>query len=303
MMPMPNRMLTSLAVRLNGRIYLFDAGEGTQVNWKKGRIGVRGLDLIAVTHLHADHCLGIPGMIMLRAQMEDPAPLTILGPPGIREFITQTQRTLEYQVNFPIHIIEWSPDNPGPAFSDDQARILWQPVKHTRFCLGYRFEELDRPGKFNPAMAQALGVPMGPLWGKLQKGEEVEISPAKIVQPSQVLGPARRGRHIAFIVDTRPAPGVYSLCKKADLAFLEGMFLSEHSEHADAKWHMTVRQAARIARKSEAARAVLVHLSPRYENSELGKLEDEAKREFHAVTIGKDLEVFEVSFPEKSGPR
>ena len=124
MMPMPNRMLTSLAVRLNGRIYLFDAGEGTQINWKKGRIGVRGLDLIAVTHLHADHCLGIPGMIMLRAQMEDPSPLTILGPPGSGEFITQSQKTLEYQVNFPIHIIEWSSDSQGPAFSDGQARIF-----------------------------------------------------------------------------------------------------------------------------------------------------------------------------------
>ena len=117
---MPNRMLTSLAVRLNGRIYLFDAGEGTQINWKKGRIGVRGLGLIAITHLHADHCLGIPGMIMLRAQMEEPAPLTILGPPGIGEFITQSQKTLEYQVNFPIHFIEWPGDKSGIAYQDDR---------------------------------------------------------------------------------------------------------------------------------------------------------------------------------------
>ena len=299
---MPTRMLTSLAVRLNGRIYLFDAGEGTQINWKKGRIGVRGLDLIAVTHLHADHCLGIPGMIMLRAQMEDPSPLTILGPPGIGEFITQSQRTLEYQVNFPIHIVEWSSDSQGPAFSDGQARILWHPVKHTRFCLGYRFEELDRPGKFNPELALALGVPMGPLWGKLQRGESIKTHSENIVQPSQVLGPARRGRHVAFVVDTRPAPGIYSLCKKADLAFLEGMFLSEHAGHAEVKGHMTVRQAARIARRSEAARAVLVHISPRYENSELGKLEDEARKEFNAVTIGRDLDFFEVGFPEKSSP-
>jgi ribonuclease Z len=303
MMPMPHRMLTSLAVRLNGQIYLFDAGEGTQINWKKGRLGVRGLKLIAITHLHADHCLGIPGMIMLRAQMEDPAPLTILGPPGTREFIAQSQRTLEYQVNFPIHIIEWSSDNSGPAYSDGQATILWQPVKHTRFCLGYRFEELDRPGKFDPARALALGVPMGPLWGKLQKGESVKTPSEKIVQPSEVLGAARRGRHIAFVVDTRPAPGVYSLSKKADVAFLEGMFLGEHSEHANLKGHMTVGEAARIARKSGAARAVLVHISPRYENSELGKLEEEARKEFHCVKIGRDLDVFEVNFPEKTEPQ
>ena len=301
MMPMSYRMLTSLAVRLNGQLYLFDAGEGTQINWKRARLGVRGLKLIAVTHLHADHCLGIPGMIMLRGQMENPDPLTILGPPGTREFITQSQRTLEYQVNFPIHIIEWASDNSGLAYQDDQARILWQPVKHTRFCLGYRFEELDRPGKFDSARARALGVPVGPLWGKLQKGESVN-TPKKTVQPSEVLGPARRGRHIAFVVDTRPAPGVYSLCEKADLAFLEGMFLPEHSEHADVKGHMTVAEAARIARKSSAARAVLVHISPRYENSELGKLEDEARKEFNSVRIGRDLDIFEVSLPEKNGP-
>jgi len=262
---------------------------------------VRGLKLIAVTHLHADHCLGIPGMIMLRAQMEDPAPLAILGPPGTREFVTQCQKTLEFKVNFPINITEWSSDNTGPAYRDGQARILWQPVKHSRFCLGYRFEELDRPGKFNPARAQTLGVPMGPLWGKLQKGESVKTASAKTVQPSEVLGPARRGRHIAFVVDTRPAPGVYSLCKKADLAFLEGMFLTEHSEHADVKGHMTVAEAAGIARKSGAAGAILIHISPRYENSELGKLEEEARKEFQSIRIGRDLDIFEVSFPEGTG--
>ena len=122
MMPMSYRMLTSLAVRLNGQIYLFDAGEGTQINWKRARLGVRGLKLIAVTHLHADHCLGIPGMIMLRAQMENPDPLTILGPPGTREFLSQSQRTLEYHVNFPIHIIEWASDNSDLAYQDESGQ-------------------------------------------------------------------------------------------------------------------------------------------------------------------------------------
>ena len=301
MMPMPYRMLSSLAIRLNGRIYLFDAGEGTQINWKKVRLGVRGLRLIAVTHLHADHCLGVPGMIMLRAQMEDPAPLTVLGPPGTGEFLAQCRKLLEFKVNFPINVIEWSSSSTGAAYRDDQAEILWQPVKHTRFCLGYRFQEADRPGKFNPGRARTLGVPMGPLWGKLQKGESVVTPSARTVLPSDVLGPARRGRHIAFVVDTRPAPGVYALCKKADMAFLEGMFLTEHSEHADVKGHMTVAEAAGIARKSGAARAVLVHISPRYENSELGKLEEEARKEFQSIRIGRDLDVFEVSFTEENG--
>jgi len=298
MMPMPYRMLSSLAIRLNGQIYLFDCGEGTQINWKKARLGVRGLKLIAVTHLHADHCLGIPGMIMLRAQMEDPAPLTILGPPGTEEFITQVRRLLEFKVKFPINVIEWSSGNAGEAYRDEQAEILWQPVKHTRFCLGYRFQEAVRPGKFNPGRAKTLGVPMGPLWGKLQKGESVTTPSGGTVQPSDVLGPARRGRHIAFVVDTRPAPGVYALCSNADMAFLEGMFLKEHSDHADQKGHMTVGEAARIAKKSGAAGAVLIHISPRYENNELGRLEEEARKEYASVRIGRDLDAFEVDFPE-----
>ena len=131
---MPYRMLSSLAIRLNGQIYLFDAGEGTQINWKKVRLGVRGLKLIAVTHLHADHCLGIPGMVMLRAQMEDPAPLTILGPPGTGEFVAQFRRLLEFKVNFTINVIEWSSNSTGVAYRDDQAEILWEPLKHTRFA-------------------------------------------------------------------------------------------------------------------------------------------------------------------------
>jgi ribonuclease Z len=299
MMPMPYRLLASMAIRLNGKIYLFDAGEGTQINWKRARVGLRGLKFVALTHLHADHCLGLPGMMMLRAQMEDPEPLIIAGPPGTREFVAQCRRTLEFQINYPIHFNEWPGDETGVAYSDNRARILWEPVKHTRFCLGYRFEELDRPGKFNPHKAEALEIPKGPLWGRLQGGERITTPSGTEVLPSDVLGPPRRGRRIAYVVDTRPAPGAYSLCRNADLAFLEGMFLTEHSEHAEVKGHLTVSEAAGIAKESHVERAVLIHISPRYENSELGRLEEEAGRIFPSIKAGKDLEVFEVKFPEE----
>ncbi len=300
MMPMPYRMLSSMAIRLGGQLYLFDAGEGTQINWKKARLGVRGLNVIAVTHLHADHCLGIPGMMMLKAQMEEPSPLVILGPPGIREFVTQCREMLDFRLNFPVDILEWSPQSGTVAFRDEQAQIVWQPVKHTRFCLGYRFEELERPGKFSPERAQACEVPRGPLWGKLQSGETVETPTHRSVTPSEVLGPPRRGRHIAFVVDTRPTPSVYALSRGADLAFLEGMFFSEHAEHAEQKGHMTAVEAARVAAHSRVSRAVLVHISPRYENKQLKQLEDEALSEFPHLSVGRDLDTFTVEFPEKT---
>jgi ribonuclease Z len=298
---MPYRMLSSMALRLNGKLYLFDAGEGTQINWKKARLGVRGLKLIALTHLHADHCLGIPGMMMLKAQMEDPVALDILGPPGTEEFVTQCRKMLDFRLNYEVNIIEWSPESTGPAFRDEQARIRWQPVQHSRFCLGYRFEELDRAGKFSPERAQSLGVPMGPLWGKLQKGQRVTTPSNRSVEPSEVLGPARKGRHVAFVVDTRPTPSVYDLCRQADLAVLEGMFLAEHAEHAEQKGHMTAVEAAALARKSGVARAVLTHISPRYENSDLKQLEEEARREFGNLRMGRDLDTFEVNYPEETG--
>ncbi|MDR3568943.1 MAG: ribonuclease Z [Syntrophobacteraceae bacterium] len=301
MMPMPYRMLSSMAVRLNGALYLFDAGEGTQINWKKARLGVRGLKVIAVTHLHADHCLGIPGMMMFKAQMEESAPLVILGPPGIGEFVSQCRRLLDFRLNYPVTVIEWSPESDGLAFCDEQAKILWQPVQHTRFCLGYRLEELDRPGKFSPERAQELGVERGPLWGRLQRGQSVTTPSQRTVEPSEVLGPPRRGRHVAFVVDTRPAPGVYALCREADLAFLEGMFLAEHGQHAEKKGHMTAVEAAAVARRAQVERVVLTHISPRYENFELKELEDEARREFEPVRVGRDLDTFAVSFPEVPG--
>jgi ribonuclease Z len=298
MMPMPYRLLSSMAVRLDGRLYLFDAGEGTQINWKKLRLGVRGLRLIAVTHLHADHCLGIPGMLMLRAQMDDPGPLTILGPPGTRDFITQCQRTLEFYTNYPIDFVEWGEGRPQTAFQDESVRILWSPLQHTRFCLGYRLEELERPGKFDPAIARSLDVPEGPLWGKLQRGEPVPSRTGERIDPGQVLGPPRRGRHIAYVVDTRPTPGISLLCRNADLAFIEGMFLSQHSQHAEEKGHLTVSEAAGLAHGSGAHRAVLIHISPRYDTGDIPLLETEAARIFSDATVGRDLQVYPVKYPE-----
>jgi len=291
---MPNRLLTSLAVRLNGRIYLFDAGEGTQLGWKQARLGLRGLKLLAVTHLHADHCLGIPGLMMLRAQIDDPGPLTILGPPGIELFVRQSQALLEFYTNYPVHFIEWSNDAPETAYQDDQVRIYWQTLQHTRFCLGYRFEELERPGKFNPQQAKSLGIPQGPNWGRLQRGESITLENGREISPELVMGSPRPGRRIAYVVDTRTTKNIYRLCHGVDVAFLEGMFLPEHAEQAEAKGHLTVTEAARIAARAGVGRAVLVHISPRYDAAQLDQLEAAAKSRFEHVQVGRDFDFFQI---------
>lgn len=295
MMPLPHRLLTSLAIRLNGQSYVFDAGEGTQIGWKETQLGLRGFRLLAVTHLHADHCLGIPGLLMLRAQMDSPGPLTIIGPPGMAAFLGGIMETLGFFLNYPIELVEWSDAGGGLAYQDHQVRIFWHPLKHTRFCLGYRLEEIERPGKFNPEQALQLGIPQGPLWGKLQHGQEIVLDNGRVISPSQVLGPVRRGRQVAYVVDTRPTKTVYTLCRDVDLAFVEGMFLAKDAHHAEGKGHLTAEEAARMAGRAGVKRLVLVHISPRYREEELPLLQQEAQGTFAEATVGRDLDRYPVT--------
>ena len=298
-MPMPRRRLTSVGLRTGqGTVYLFDCGEGTQIPYKEQHLGLRALRVIAVTHLHADHCLGLPGLLMLRAQMPDPEPLTVLGPPGLKKFIQHVRRDLGMYINYEIKIHRWSEDGQALAYEDDEVQISWRPLNHSVLCLGYRLEEHVRPGRFDPLAAEELGVPRGPLWGKLQQGQAVETPLGERVLPEQVLGAPRRGRRVAFITDTAPCDQMDSLLQGADLALLEGMFHSEHMEDALSKKHMTVEQSCVAASRAGVAQVVLVHLSPRYSGQDIPRLTEEARRHHSRVRVGRDGETFELGAPE-----
>jgi ribonuclease Z len=236
---------------------------------------------------------------MMRAQVPDPAPLTIAGPPGIGRFVSQLHELLGFFLNFPIHFMEWHETAPEVAFQDEEVRILWAPLKHTTFCLGYRLEEHPRPGKFSPAAAQALGVPAGPLWGKLQNGEVVTLADGTSISPDQVLGAPRPGRRVCYAVDTQPNKALYRLCQDADLAFLDGMFLPEHRQEAEAKGHMTADDAARVAARAGVRRAILVHISPRYREEDLEVLAAAATGRFKAAEIGRDLQTYEIPYRDE----
>ncbi len=300
MMPMPSRYLTSVVVRHEGGLYMFDAGEGAQIVLKRSKLGIKGLRVIAISHLHGDHCLGVPGLLMMRAQVPEPGPLTILGPPGIERFLTHTREALGYFINFPISFVEWGESRGEVAYEDEVVRIIWAPLAHTVLCLGYRLEEHPRPGKFRPGAALALGIPKGPLWGRLQAGQDVTMEDGTIISPTQVLGPSRPGRSICYAVDTRPTKSLYRICKGADLGFLDGMFLPEHDEEAVAKGHMTVDDAARVASRAGLCRAILVHISPRYDNEgDMKLLAEAASRRFHRAEMGIDLGVYPVPYPDQ----
>lgn len=298
MMPMNYRFLTSLVVRHNGFNYLFDGGEGTQISIKATKVGIKALRLIAVTHLHADHCLGIPGILMLRAQVEQPDSLTIIGPPKTEDFIRQTRQILDFNINYDIHFIEGTPEQPEIAYENESLKIIWAPVKHSTFCLGYRLEEKERPGKFKPDVAQALGIPAGPLYSQLQQGQSITLPGGREIRPEQVMGNPRQGRRIAFVVDTEPTKNIYRLCDQVDIAFIEGMYLPDLADEAKAKQHMTIDDAARIAARAQVNRAVLVHISPRYKARELVELEEVAKNRFDRAEMGVDFGRYFVPLPD-----
>jgi len=299
-MPLFERPLSAAAVRLNGLIYFFDGGEGVQMSCKRVHLGFRAISVIAVTHLHADHCLGIPGVLMMRARSDDPGPLTVLGPPGIKRFILDVKRDLAFYTNYEIRFVEWDEDQPAGAvaYEDEQVTIRWGLMQHTTRCLGYMLEEHDRPGKFNEGRAVQLGIPKGPLWGKLQRGESIVLENGVTVTPDQVLGERRRGRRFAYVTDTLANKNLYKMIAQADLAFIEGMFLSPEAETAKERMHLTSREAGRLCERAGVSRAVLIHVSPRYTRDMLSELEAEAKDLFPSVEMGRAGSIYTVPFPD-----
>lgn len=277
---------------------MFDAGEGIQLALKKGGLGIRPLDAIAISHLHADHVLGLPGVLMFRAQCDDPGPLTIIGPPGIERFIKHTLQDLRYRLNFTIHFVEWSEQSQAKAWSWHGHSLFWEPLRHSTFCLGYRLEEAERPGKFDLQKANALNIPKGPLFGQLQNGRAITLEDGTVITPQDVLGPRRRGRIITFATDTSPCNGLKNLCTNADLAIVEGMFTLAHEKEAAEKKHSTAASSAQIAAKANTKQLVLVHISPRYNRSDEDTLQHEAKQFFKNVTIGRALDVYPVELPD-----
>lgn len=298
MMPLPHRRLTSVVVRPSSTMVQLDCGENAQVSLKELRLGVKALRVVAVTHLHADHCLGLPGVLMFRAQCEEPGPLTILGTPGIGRFVRHVIEDLSCYVGFPIEIREWSPEGPEVAWEDDELLIRWAPLRHRVTCLGYRVEEHGRPGRFDPARALAVGLPEGPLWGALQRGETVEVPGRPPVRPEDVLGPPRRGRAVAYVTDTAPCPEIEALCRGVDLAFVEGMFMPEHEAEGRDKMHLTVEQAAGATLAAGAIRTALVHISPRYGPADLGRIDEVARAVNPTARVARDLDQYEVRLPD-----
>jgi ribonuclease Z len=296
MMPLPGRGLTSVLVRREGELFLFDCGEGTQISLRRLNLRWKKITSIFISHTHADHVTGLPGILMLSSQVDREEPLYIYGPPKIREFVEAMRRTLDMYINYEIVIREI--EGGMPVVNADEYSICSHSLVHTKPCLAYSIVEKVRPGIFFPDKAIALGVPRGPLWSKLQGGEEVSLPGGGVVQPTQVMGDERKGRKFCFATDTVAAPGLAEFARNSDLFICEGMFAEELAETAAEKKHLTAAQAARIARESGAKRLGLIHYSPRYSERELKTLLGEAREIFPESFLTRDLQHIELPFED-----
>jgi ribonuclease Z len=297
MMPLPNRFLTSVLLRREGELFLFDGGEGTQVSLRKLNLRWKKISAIFISHTHADHVTGLPGILMLSSQVDRDDPLTIIGPPKIAEYIESSRRVLDMYINYEIVVKEIT--EPGIVYEGENFHIRAFPLRHTKPCVGYVFEEDERPGAFHPEKAEELKVPRGPLWSKLQNGEPVLSSDGLMVYPEQVLGEKRKGRKFSYVTDTLAFPEIAPEVANSDLFVCEGMFERDLLESAKEKKHMTAEQAAQIALQAGGIKKLaLIHYSPRYTEHNLKQLLKEAQAIFPDTVLSRDRAVFPIEYED-----
>ena len=287
MMPLPRRHLTSVLLRREGDLYLFDCGEATQVSLKKLNLRWKNISTIFISHTHADHVTGLPGMLMLSSQVDRTEPLYIIGPPKIKEFVETSIKVLDMYINYEIIVKEIT--EPGIVMQGDSFKVEAFQLDHTKPCLGYKLTEDPRPGIFHPEKAKELGIPMGSMWSDLQHGQTIKLADGKSVTPDMVLGEKRKGRKFSFVTDTLAIPSIAEEVKDSDLFICEGMFEDELADSAHEKKHMTAVEAANLAKKAGGVKEMgLIHYSPRYTDKELTVLLDQAKEVFPDTFLTRD---------------
>ncbi len=287
--PSARRGLPAVLVRRGGDRLLFDCGEGTQRQLLRS-VGLLDLDSIFITHFHADHWLGLPGMLKSFALRERSEPLTVYGPVGLKALMAD-MRVVFGRLPYRCDIVELEP---AETVQRDGYLIAAIPVRHkAASAFGYALVEDSRPGHLYPQLAEQLGVKPGPDFGRLQRGETVAG-----VKPEQVMGPTREGRKVVLSGDTAPCEALAIAAHQADVLVHEATFLQEEAERARQTLHSTARQAAELALQAEVRLLALTHVSSRYAG---GELRDEARAVFAATEAVRDFDTIDVPFPERGG--
>jgi ribonuclease Z len=279
--PTAQRAPAATLVRRGGDRLLFDCAEGTQRQLLRSDVGLVDLEEIFVTHFHADHYLGLPGMLKTFALRGREVPVTVYGPRGLRSLLGALRRvfgTLTYPLDY---------------------AVLPFTVNHGVSAVGYALVEAERPGRFDVDAAGRLGVPDGPERGMLQRGEPVTLPDGSVVRPDQVVGDRRPGRKLVLTGDTAPTASVVEAAADADLLVHEATFCADELDRARETLHSTAGQAALVAREAGVRLLALTHLSSRYPGSDVAA---EAQAVFPATVVPRDFDVVEIPFPERGEP-
>ena len=292
--PTARRATASVLVRAGGERLLFDCGEGTQRQMQRST-GLVQVDEIYLTHYHADHYLGLPGLLKTYDLNEREAPLRVLGPPGLRDLFEAIGR-ITGRVRYPLELVELGEADP---VRHDTYEIRPFAVDHRVRAYGYALVEDERPGRFDPEAAEALGVKAGPDFARLQAGETVTGSDGP-VEPPQVMGATRAGRKVVLTGDTAPCEMTRIAAHEAELLVHDASFADEELARAGETAHSTARQAARLAREAQAKALALVHISSRYH---VRAVLEEARAEFPGAFAPRDFDLVEIPFPERGEPR
>lgn len=294
--PTRSRNVSSVALRLPQRaeVWLFDCGEGTQHQLLHSELKISQITRIFITHTHGDHIFGLMGLLATYGLAGNPTKIDLYGPPGLNDYIKACQRYSFTHFSYPlkVHTVE-----PGIVYEDDEYIVKCGLLKHRVTAFGYRVEEKDRPGRFDVEKAKELGIPSGPIYGKLKRGEKVTLPDGKVINGADLCGHTQTGRKLVYCTDTVFCEGAIELAQDADLLIHEATFAHQDAELAFQRLHSTSTMAAQVALAANAKHLIMTHFSPRYapgNDIQLNDLLEEAKAIFPNTTMAYDFLAYEV---------
>ncbi|GIN07072.1 ribonuclease Z [Shouchella clausii] len=295
--PAKKRNVSALAIRFlerNGTVWLFDCGEATQHQFLHSPLSLAAVEAIFITHLHGDHILGLPGLLSSRSFQGAETPLDIYGPKGLEAFVIQALETTKTKLRFPIrfHVLA-----EGRIRDEEKLSVDALALDHPVESYAFRIKEQDKPGTLDAEALKAMGVPPGPLYAQLKKGETVKLADGRIVNGSAFLDESIRGRTVVIAGDTAPVKAMEAFASGADVLVHEATFASNKKDDAHLYGHSTIADACALAKRAAVGQLILTHVSSRYVRNE-NEYRDEAAALLPNVIIAEDLFVFEL---EKAG--
>lgn len=291
--PSRERNVTSIALTFQDSpaTWLFDCGEGTQHQILRTPIKPGRVSRIFITHLHGDHIFGLPGFLTSRSMNDSKEPLTIYGPPGLREFVETTLRLSGSWVSFPLEVVEIAA---GEVCEEEWYRVTAWPMTHPVECYGYRIEQKDKPGALDAEKLVADGVPRGPWFYDLKHGRTITLEDGRTINGWDYIREAVKGKTLAIFGDTAPTAAAQALAQDADVMVHEATLELAMEAKANGRGHSSTVQAAQVARAAGAKRLIITHLSSRYQRADCPRLLAECQAIFPATEMAHDFSLFEV---------